>query len=226
MPLTLNGSGGITYPDGSTNTTRSVSTAGDTMTGPLVVPAGATAAQAPRLDDVWAKGGAAGISGLYTTTVSDASGSNAGLAGTYGTPNNIPRDKFGWQIVAQVSLDNQAGGTRYIHLKTNYASTGAMMYFHMEGYAYNNGNVDTKMGLYMYTGSSILNTVVSNNGNGSNNWYSCYKAGDGKLVLIFDVGPVQYTSAQARLWVCGHSDDFINLRLESQIRSNSVSALY
>jgi guanyl-specific ribonuclease Sa len=38
MPLSLNGSGGITYPDGTVNTTRSVSTAGDTMTGPLSVP--------------------------------------------------------------------------------------------------------------------------------------------------------------------------------------------
>ena len=38
MALTLNGSGGITYPDGSVNTTRSVSTAGDTMTGALTVP--------------------------------------------------------------------------------------------------------------------------------------------------------------------------------------------
>jgi hypothetical protein len=35
MPLTLSGTGGITYPDGSVNTTRSVSTAGDTMTGIL-----------------------------------------------------------------------------------------------------------------------------------------------------------------------------------------------
>lgn len=38
MPLTLSGSGGITYPDGSVNTTRSVSTAGDTMTGNLSLP--------------------------------------------------------------------------------------------------------------------------------------------------------------------------------------------
>jgi hypothetical protein len=38
MPLTLNGSGGITYPDGTVNTTRSVSAAGDTMTGQLSVP--------------------------------------------------------------------------------------------------------------------------------------------------------------------------------------------
>lgn len=37
MPLSLNGSGGITYPDGSVNTTRSVSTAGDTMTGQLSI---------------------------------------------------------------------------------------------------------------------------------------------------------------------------------------------
>jgi hypothetical protein len=35
MPLSLNGSGGITYPDGTVNTTRSVSVAGDTMTGTL-----------------------------------------------------------------------------------------------------------------------------------------------------------------------------------------------
>jgi len=38
MPLSLNGSGGITYPDGSVNTTRSVSSDGDTMTGKLTVP--------------------------------------------------------------------------------------------------------------------------------------------------------------------------------------------
>jgi hypothetical protein len=33
MPLSLNGSGGITYPDGTVNATRSASTAGDTFTG-------------------------------------------------------------------------------------------------------------------------------------------------------------------------------------------------
>jgi hypothetical protein len=37
MPLSLSGSGGITYPDGSVNTTRSVSAAGDTINGRLVV---------------------------------------------------------------------------------------------------------------------------------------------------------------------------------------------
>jgi hypothetical protein len=40
MPLSLSGSGGITYPDGSVNTTRSVSTAGDTINGNLIVNAG------------------------------------------------------------------------------------------------------------------------------------------------------------------------------------------
>lgn len=38
MTVSINGSGGITYPDGSVNTTRSVSTAGDTMTGVLNLP--------------------------------------------------------------------------------------------------------------------------------------------------------------------------------------------
>lgn len=38
MTVSINGSGGITYPDGSVNTTRSVSTAGDTMTGKLKLP--------------------------------------------------------------------------------------------------------------------------------------------------------------------------------------------
>lgn len=37
MTVSINGSGGITYPDGSVNTTRSVSTAGDTITGPLTL---------------------------------------------------------------------------------------------------------------------------------------------------------------------------------------------
>lgn len=57
MPLTLNGSGGITYPDGSVNTTRSVSTAGDTMTGALNVPANATGTQVPRVQEVVKKTG-------------------------------------------------------------------------------------------------------------------------------------------------------------------------
>lgn len=38
MPLTLSGTGGITYPDGTVNATRAVNTAGDTMTGGLNVP--------------------------------------------------------------------------------------------------------------------------------------------------------------------------------------------
>ena len=38
MPLSLSGSGGITYPDGTVNATRSVSAAGDTMTGNLTAP--------------------------------------------------------------------------------------------------------------------------------------------------------------------------------------------
>lgn len=38
MALSLNGSGGITYPDGSVNNTRSVSVAGDSMLGLLTVP--------------------------------------------------------------------------------------------------------------------------------------------------------------------------------------------
>jgi hypothetical protein len=38
MPLSLSGSGGITYPDGTVNATRSVSVAGDTMTGNLTAP--------------------------------------------------------------------------------------------------------------------------------------------------------------------------------------------
>jgi hypothetical protein len=42
MPLTLSGNGGITYPDGSVNATRSVSTAGDTMTGNLTVSTAST----------------------------------------------------------------------------------------------------------------------------------------------------------------------------------------
>lgn len=37
MPLTLSGSGGITYPDGTVNTTRSASTGGDTFTGQVVL---------------------------------------------------------------------------------------------------------------------------------------------------------------------------------------------
>jgi hypothetical protein len=41
MPLSLSGSGGITYPDGTVNATRSVSAAGDTMTGVLNLNAGA-----------------------------------------------------------------------------------------------------------------------------------------------------------------------------------------
>lgn len=45
MPLTLSGTGGITYPDGSVNTTRSVSTAGDTINGKLTI--GAQAIQYP-----------------------------------------------------------------------------------------------------------------------------------------------------------------------------------
>lgn len=57
MTVSINGSGGITYPDGSVNTTRSVSTAGDTMSGPLNVPANASGNQTPRVSEVVKKAG-------------------------------------------------------------------------------------------------------------------------------------------------------------------------
>jgi hypothetical protein len=57
MPLTLSGTGGITYPDGSVNASRSISAAGDTMTGALNVPANATGTQVPRLQEVVKKSG-------------------------------------------------------------------------------------------------------------------------------------------------------------------------
>jgi hypothetical protein len=57
MPLTLSGTGGITYPDGSVNASRSISAAGDTMTGALNVPANASGTQVPRLQEVVKKSG-------------------------------------------------------------------------------------------------------------------------------------------------------------------------
>jgi hypothetical protein len=83
MPLTLSGTGGITYPDGSVNASRSISAAGDTMTGALNVPANATGTQVPRLQEVVKKSGdtmtgSLSLPGLVINANTDFSPSGSG----------------------------------------------------------------------------------------------------------------------------------------------------
>ena len=115
----------------------------------------------------------------------------------------------------------------YRHIKLNYASTGAMMYFWLHGYGYNRGNMDTKIGLYMYTGTSILNKHINNSGN-STVFHNAYKAADGKLVLVINTGSTAYTSAAAQLYVRAHGDSFnaSNIYIESICSSSSAGAQY
>ena len=171
------------------------------------------------------KAGDSGLNGWYTQDVQDIYASSGGSSQEQyiGDRAPIQMDKRGWVFVGNVSLDNPgSGGTQYIHLLTNYQSTSAMMLFHLEGYAYNYGNVDVKHGLYMYTGSSILNKYTTNNGNGVT-FYNSYKNSAGYLCLVINLGSTGYTSAKARLWVNSHGDNFSGLRITNIARTNSTT---
>ena len=137
--------------------------------------------------------------------------------------------KTGWWSIARVSLNNPgAGGTRYIHLKTNLVSGSRMLKFKLEGYAYNLKNVDTKFGLYMYSGSQILNKSIESSGPFVT-FYDAYKSSDFKLVIVIDLGNSNYTSAQARLYVQDGFDGNYggsSIDIESMTRTNSTSAQY
>lgn len=149
-------------------------------------------------------------------------------AGSVTEPSNtVPRTLDSWEIVGHIGMSQGNPGLQYRHIKLNYASSSAMMYFWLNGYGYNYGNIDTKMGLYMYTGTSILNKHINNHGN-TMNFGGCYKAGDGKLVLIINMGTTSYTSARAQLYVKGHDDQFdsSNIYIESIYSSSSSAAVY
>lgn len=166
--------------------------------------------------------GATGISGYFKKSVSNV---DVAVAGGTATPGSVQKDIFGWKLVADVGLDNQDGGTQYIDLKTNVITGSAMMYFKLEGYAYNYANVHSYHGLYMYTGALVLNRYT-NNLAGSITFYDSYKAADGSLCLKINMGAVFYTSARARLYVQGHGDEFDWLQIVSVKRSNSTAAQF
>lgn len=166
--------------------------------------------------------GATGISGYFKKPVSDVYVAPTGGTATTGS---VQKDIFGWKLVADVSLDNQDGGTQYIDLKTNVISGSSMMYFKLEGYAYNYANVHSYHGLYMYSGSLVLNRYT-NNLAGSITFYDSYKAADGSLCLKINMGGVFYTSARARLYVQSHDDNFDALQIVSVKRTNSTAAQY
>lgn len=170
------------------------------------------------------KAGDSSMQGFYTRNVTDAYCTGLGVPQSEYVLNRTTNlDRRGWVLCATVSLDNPgSGGTQYIHLLTNYASQGAMMLFHLEGYAYNYGNVDVKHGLYMYSGSQILNKYTANNGNGVT-FYNSYKNGTGYLVLVINLGQSGYTSARARLWVQGHSDEFADLKITDVARTSATT---
>ncbi len=174
------------------------------------------------------KTGDTSITGFFKGSISDAylSGGGSAQSGDVSSQTMQMDRLTGWVLVANVSLDNPgSGGTQYIHLKTNFASESDMMYFHLEGYAYNYGNVDVKHGLYMYSGSQILNKYTTNNGNGVT-FQNSYKASDGKLVLVINLGQTGYTSARGRLWVQSHGDQFESLRISHITRTASTLAQY
>jgi hypothetical protein len=149
-------------------------------------------------------------------------------AGSVTEPQDIvPRTLDAWEIVANIGMSNANPGLRYRHIKLNITSSSAMIYFWLNGYGYNYGNIDTKMGMYMYTGSSILNKYINNHGN-QVTFTNSYKAGDGKLVLLVDLGSTSYTSARAQLYVKGHDDQYNsdNIEIESIYSTSTTSAVY
>ena len=87
MTISLNGSGGITYPDGSVNTTRAASTAGDTFSGqvainlPTAAPGLKTAS--PSFAGVSMRATGTGGREYYVASTDDANGQGGGLLSIY-----------------------------------------------------------------------------------------------------------------------------------------------
>lgn len=164
--------------------------------------------------------GATGVSGYFKKNIVSAEGATSG--GT-GYVQSTQRDIIGWKIIGSISLDNPgSGGTQFIDLRTNIISESAMLFFKLEGYAYNYGNVNCYHGLYMYSGLLILNKFTNNLGN-SVTFYDSYKDGSGYLCLKINLGQTGYTSAVARLFVTSHDDGFDWATVTAVKRSNSTS---
>lgn len=121
MPLTLSGSGGITYPDGSVNTTRSVSTAGDTMTGSLKATRFATGNATP---SSLASINVDQSADTYAAIISNATG-NFGLYTTGGglriTDRTVSADRWILDSGGRVTIPNQPA---FAALRTSVINQG------------------------------------------------------------------------------------------------------
>lgn len=139
-------------------------------------------------------------------------------------------DEFGWYLVGNVGMHMASGGKRYIHLKTNLISSSKMCQFKLDGYLYNTGFVSQVYGLYMYTGSSILNKHSRHRGSQTAGIVGSYKASGGELCLIIDTGTTGYTTASARLYANRQgSDDTAlgpNFAITSLKRATGTSAQF
>lgn len=157
--------------------------------------------------------------------------SGTGASGTFTSFASVQRHSPHWYMLGMLPTNNPgSGGTRYIHIKTNLISTSKMCEFLLQGYNYNYGYCVSYFGLYMYSGSSILNKSVRTIQGGGPHFDDAYKASGGELCFRIDLTTNGYTSAACKLFGggMGSDDDSLmkNFSITSITRSNSTSNQY
>lgn len=161
MPLSLNGSGGITYPDGSVNTTRSASVAGDTFTGPLNVNTAGFGVKTAGANFSGVSMRATGTGGreYVITSTDNANGLGGGLLNIFDQTAGVSRVSVDANGIIRTNASPQSGKFSI------YSDGAAPLVYQMAS------NSWTMRGKYIstYTSGAVTNLLTINNAGGNMN---------------------------------------------------------
>ena len=147
---------------------------------------------------------------IFQRTISDAT-----------SPNTFAKSSV--PMMYHVGEFTLRAGNRYLDIKTNLATTSAMMSFYYWGYLYNSGDCFGSAGTYAYSGTTFINTYIRNSG--STSLINIYKTDTPYYVCLkFDRGGDGYSEGKINLFMTDHG-----LTLSPGVLSyaqNNSSALY
>lgn len=183
-------------------------------------------------------GGAFGALGYNGDVNIQASGGNTfiGKPDAYGAAyNNLllpfkydnsgdwsPQKGTGWVHIG--SFTHRAGN-RYLDIKTNNNSGSLMFMFHIYGYLYNSANINTYIGGYSYTGSSILNNYVQNLGNATATTYRT--STNNYLCIRIDRGSNGYSEGKLNVFFhAWNAGEMTNMVVTSYAQNDGASVYY
>jgi len=148
---------------------------------------------------------------IYQRTISDGT-----------SPNMFARSSM--PMMHHVGEFTFRAGNRYLDIKTDMATTSAMLHFYYWGYLYNSGDLFGSAGTYAYSGTSFINTYIRNSG--VTTLSSIYKTGSPHyLCLKFDRGADGYSEGKVNLFITDHGLG-IAPGVLSYAQNNSASLYY